>query len=174
MKIPTQIMAYNVYNILNNSENKLIGKGEEMTLPKIAFKALECALAGGTMEIPSMQTDNIELEVPFNCVDEEMASCISLDKVTTLKIRAAKQKVNSNSHDFDYSGIVITAKGFSKEVDLGKLVDADKMDSKITLNLSYFKIASATSNDPFVEIDKLNGTLKINGKDVRAGIDKYL
>lgn len=168
-KIPSQVMDYKVYN----GNNALIGTGEEIKLPTVGFKAAEVDLPGGSAELPSMRTDNLEMEVPFRLLDEEAASVISLKNTTTLHIRGAMQKVDSSSHDFNYNGLVVTVKGFAKEIDLGTLKRSDKMDSKVKLNLTYIKVADYDGTE-FIEIDKLNGTLKINGEDARDGIDKYL
>ena len=40
--IPTQIIDFNIYN----APNKLIGAGDEVTLPKIVSKTYTAALAG--------------------------------------------------------------------------------------------------------------------------------
>lgn len=168
-KIPSQVMDFRLYN----SSSQLIGTGEEITLPTISTVTKTVNLAGGNIDLPSMATENLELEIPFTVFDEEEAGVISLTNVTTIIIRGSLQKTNQSSHDFDYSGIVITAKGFAKEIEIGKLKRADGMDSKIKMSLSYLKVAPY-SGTPWLEIDKLNGTFKLNGEDVRAGIDKYL
>ena len=67
----------------------------------------------------------------------------------------------------------MSTKGFAKEIELGTLTRSDKMDSKITLTLTYIKVEDEAGN-VFIEIDKLNGTYKVNGVDVREGISQYL
>lgn len=98
---------------------------------------------------------------------------VSLTGVTTVIIRGCLQASNTSTHNFDYSGVKVTAKGFAKEVALGTLKRSDKMDSKITMTLTYIKVEDGDGNI-FMEIDKLNGTYIINGENVRAGIEKYL
>lgn len=168
-KIPTQVMDFRVYNAMQ----RLIGEGAEITLPTVTSKTYTADIAAGEIDLPSMRTENLELEIPFNVFDEEAASMISLTDTTTVVIRGSLQKTNTTSHDFDYSGIKITAKGFAKEIALGTLKRSDKMDSKITMTLTYIKVEDGDGN-VFMEIDKLNGTYIINGTDVRAGIEKYL
>lgn len=168
-KIPAQVMDFSVYN----SINRLVGVGAEITLPTITSKTYTADLPAGEIDLPSMRTENLELEIPFNVFDKEAGGMISLSKVTTVIIRGCLQASNTNTHDFDYSGVKVTAKGFAKEVALGTLKRSDKMDSKVTMTLTYIKVEDGNGNI-FMEIDKLNGTYIINGEDVRSGIEKYL
>lgn len=167
--IPSQVMDFSVYN----STNRLVGAGAEITLPTITSKTYTADLPAGEIDLPSMRTENLELEIPFNVFDKEAGGMISLSKVTTVIIRGCLQASNTNTHDFDYSGVKVTAKGFAKEVSLGTLKRSDKMDSKITMTLTYIKVEDGDGNI-FMEIDKLNGTYIINGEDVRSEIEKYL
>ena len=163
-KIPSQVVDFRAYN----GNNRLFGNGAEVTLPTITSRTTEVDLPSGTMG-----TENLELEVPFVLFDREAASVVSLTRVTTIVLRGSAQRVNTDSHDFMYEGLKVTAKGFAKEIELGTLKRSDKMDSKITLTLSYIKVEDSNGN-VFLEIDKLNGTFRINGEDVRAGIAQYL
>ena len=54
--IPTQIIDFNIYN----APNKLIGAGDEVTLPKIVSKTYTAALAGGDIDLPGLTTENME------------------------------------------------------------------------------------------------------------------
>lgn len=168
-KISTQIVDYSV----SNANNKLLGFGDELTLPSVVSKTVSVVLAGGDIDVPGMMTENIEMEIPFNVFDKEAGSIITLNKTAMLIIRAAEQKVNTESHDFEYQGLKVTTKGITKELELGKLKRADKMDSKIKLTLTYIKIEDNTGF-VFLELDKLNGTFIVNGEDVRKGISDYL
>lgn len=174
MQIPSQIMDFRVYN----GDDWLIGTGEEITLPTITNIAASIDLPGGKIDMPSMRTENMEIEIPFMAISEEAGKTMSLTKTNTLIIRASKQKSNSASHDFIYGGIKVTTKGYFKEFSLGTLKRSDKMDSKIKQTITYIKIEAAetpTSEfETLLEIDKLNGVYKINGEDMRAGIDKFL
>lgn len=169
-RIPSQIVDFSLYK----GTNRLIGHGDELTLPTIVSKTITADLTGGDMDLPSMRTENIEIEIPFNVFDMEAASTISVTDTTTLTIRTAAQSVDTSTHSFDYSGTTITTKGFAKEVDLGKVKRSEKNDSKIKMTLSYIEVKRSTDGFVYIKIDKLNGTYIINGKDVRAGISKYL
>lgn len=168
-KIPAQIVDFSLYN----GNERLIGHGSEITLPTVTSKTATAELAAGDIDLPGMRTENMEMEIPFNVFDSEAAGVISLTNVSTVVIRGAAQRVNTASHDFVYSGLKVTAKGFAKEIELGTLKRSDKMDSNITMTLTYIKVEDDKGN-VFMEIDKLNGTFIINGEDVRDGISKFL
>ena len=168
-KIPSQIVDFTVYN----GNKKLLGHGSEVTLPTITSLTAEVDLPAGTIDMPGMRTENMELEVPFTLFDKEAASVVSLTDVSTVVLRGSAQKVNTDTHDFEYTGVKVTAKGFAKEISLGTLKRSDKMDSKIPMSLTYIKVEDSNGNT-FIEIDKLNGTFEINGEDVRRGIDRFL
>lgn len=168
-KIPSQIVDFSAYN----ASDKLFGHGSEVTLPTITSKTYTAELAAGDIDVPGMRTENLEMEIPFQIFDKEAASTISLTKTTSIVLRGAAQKINTDTHDFGYGGLKVSAKGFAKEIELGTLKRSDKMDSKITLTLTYIKVEDDAGN-VFIEIDKLNGTYKVNGIDVREGISQYL
>lgn len=168
--IPEQLVDYSVYN----NKDRLIGAGAEMTLPTITSKTYTADLPAGDLDLPGMRTENMELEIPFNVFDKEAAGCLSLTSVTTIIIRGCTQKVDTDTHNLSYDGVKVTAKGFAKEVTLGTIKRSDKMDSKIKMTLTYIKVENSAGTETYIEIDKLNGTYIMNGKDVREGINAYL
>ncbi|MDO5397472.1 MAG: phage major tail tube protein [bacterium] len=174
MYIPSQIMDFRLYN----ADERLIGTGEEVKMPTITNIAASLDLPGGKIDIPSMRTENMEMDVPFMVFDKEAGGTMSLTKTNTLIIRASKQKVNSSSHNFIHGGIKVTTKGYFKECELGTLKRSDKMDSNIKQTIAYIKIEVAetptSGYETVLEIDKLNGVYKINGEDMREGIDQFL
>lgn len=171
-QIPQQIVDYNVYVGSTASSNKLLGTGEEITLPSIVTKTFSALLAAGDFEAPTLMTENMEFEIPFNVIDSEGTQLVSVSKVTKLILRGAAQHINTSDHDFDYKQVKLEIKGFCKEVNLGKLKRGDKMDSSIKMNLSYIKFT--LDNKVMLEIDKFTGTFIMDGKDVRKPIEKYI
>lgn len=168
-KIPSQIVDFSLYNL----NDRLMGHGEEITLPKIVSKVTSIILAGGDFDVPSLMTENMEMEIPFTLFDEEAGGLVTFNKTSTVIARGSAQKIDTGTHDFNYSGLKVTSKGFTKEVDLGTLKRADGMNSKITQTLSYIKVENGDGY-VFIEIDKLNGTFIVNNKNMREGIEKYL
>ena len=168
-KIPTQVVDFNLYNV----DNKLLGVGEELTLPSIVNKTIDAMLPGGIVSVPSMTTEDMESEINFNVFDKEAGSIITVNKTAMLVVRAAEQGVNTESHAFDYKGLKITMKGITKEVNLGSVKKGGTMDSKIKQSLTYIKIEDNTGF-VILEHDKANSTYVVNGENIREGIDQYV
>lgn len=168
--ISTVLRDYNVYN----DKNKLIGIGEELSLPSITFltSTLNGAGFGGEIELPSPgRTSNIEQEVPFNMMDEETVSLIKVGNVTALTVRGANEKVNPETGKLDWSGMSVSMRGYVSEINLGTAKRADKMDSSVKMSLIYIKYVA---NDKILlEIDKLNGKCIINGVDMTGDYKQY-
>lgn len=165
--LPKQIVEFSVYN-----NSVLIGTGDELPLPDVAFKTYTATTAGGDIDLPTLMAENMEQEVKFDVLDKDAAGLISVGSATALTIRGAVQYVNSNTHGLEYKQIKIEEKGITSKVSIGTLKKGDKMDSSITQNLTYLKIT--LGGTVVLEIDKLNGTCKVNGKDIKSVITALL
>lgn len=168
--IPTVLRDYNVYN----QNKKLIGIGEEVTLPSIPFLTSTISGAGimGEIDLPQLgRTGNIEQEIPFNMMDEEMLSVIGEGFVTTLSLKGANEKINPETGMLEWSGMSATFRGYVTEINPGTAKRADKMDSSIKMSLSYIKYI--VNDKTLVEIDKLNGTFILDGKDMTGKYKQY-
>ena len=77
--IPTKINRYNVYN----KGNRLLGVGEEMTLPDFEPSSETVTGAGilGEIDDPTVgYFGNQELEIPFRLLDKETADMMDMTK----------------------------------------------------------------------------------------------
>lgn len=63
-----------------------------------------------------------------------------------------------------YSQMSIAVRGVVKTFSPGTVKAGGKMDSSVTLSLSYYKIV--IDGTTMLEIDKLNGVYIVNGKDI--------
>lgn len=165
--LPKQIVDFSVYN-----NSTLIGTGDEMSLPDIVFKTYTATTPGGEIDLPTLMTENMEQETPFDVLDKEAAGLVSVGDTTSLTIRGAAQCVNPDTHGLEYKQIKIEEKGITSKVAIGTLKRGDKMDSSITNNLTYIKVT--LDGMVLIEIDKLNGVCKINGKDIKKKITSLL
>lgn len=172
--LPTQILNFNIYRENTNKRNILIGAGDELTLPDIVNKTFSMELPSGTVDLPSMRTDNLEQEIPFNMIDVDALEVLKLTGVGTLIIRGSYQKLITTSHSLTEGGLKVTEKGFFKSLGFGKMKKSDKMDGKTVLTLTYLKIEDQDIKTPLLEIDKLNNIYKLNGKDMLKNVNKYL
>ena len=149
--IPTKINRYNVYN----KGNRLLGVGEEMTLPDFEPSSETVTGAGilGEIDDPTVgYFNNQELEIPFRLLDKETADMMDMTKAVQLEIRGAQQTTNTEG-DIEFRPMRVVVRG---------------RGGKITLTTLYILIE--VDGKTVVELDKLNEVYKVNGVDVLAKI----
>ncbi len=164
--IPTKINKYNVYR----GGNRLLGVGEELTLPD--FEALSETVSGagllGEIDDPTVGAfGNMEQDVPFRLLDEDAFDMMDMTKAVDLEIRGAAQTVNS-SGDIEFVPVRVALRGRSKKLGGGKLKAGSPMDSGVTLTVLYILIE--VDGSPMVELDKINEVFKVRGVDILAKI----
>ena len=164
--IPTKINKYNVYN----AGNRLLGMGDEVTLPSFEGSSETVSGAGvlGEFDDPTVgYFSNMELEIPFRVLDEEAVEMLDQTKSVQLELRGAQQTVNSEG-DTEFRPMRVVVRGKSADFDPGKVKAANGMDTSVTLTITYILIE--LEDKPMVELDKINEVFKIRGVDVLAKI----
>ena len=139
--IPTKINRYNVYN----KGNRLLGVGEEMTLPDFEPSSETVTGAGILGEIDMMD----------------------MTKAVQLEIRGAQQTTNTEG-DIEFRPMRVVVRGRGGKLTTGKVKAGSPMDTAITLTILYILIE--VDGKTVVELDKLNEVYKVNGVDVLAKI----
>ena len=107
--IPTKINRYNVYN----KGNRLLGVGEEMTLPDFEPSSETVTGAGilGEIDDPTVgYFGNQELEIPFRLLDKETADMMDMTKAVQLEIRGAQQTTNTEG-DIEFRPMRVVVRG---------------------------------------------------------------
>lgn len=164
--IPTKINRYNVYN----SGNRLLGMGDELTLPDFEASTETVSGAGILGEIddptPGYFT-NQEIEIPFRILDKEATDMLDITKAVQLEIRGAEQTTNSEG-DIEFLGVRVVVRGRCKKFAPGKMKAGNPMDTSITLSILYILIE--LEGEPVLELDKMNEVFKINGNDILAKV----
>lgn len=164
--IPTKINRYNVYN----SGNRLLGMGDELTLPDFEASTETVSGAGILGEIddptPGYFT-NQEIEIPFRILDKEATDMLDITKAVQLEIRGAEQTTNSEG-DIKFRGVRVVVRGRSNKFTPGKMKAGNPMDTSITLSILYILIE--LEGEPVLELDKMNEVFKINGNDILAKV----
>ena len=164
--IPTKINRYNVYN----SGNRLLGMGDELTLPDFEASTETVSGAGILGEIddptPGYFT-NQEIEIPFRILDKEATDMLDITKAVQLEIRGAEQTTNSEG-DIEFRGVRVVVRGRSNKFTPGKMKTGNPMDTSITLSILYILIE--LEGEPVLELDKMNEVFKINGNDILAKV----
>lgn len=164
--IPTKINRYNVYN----RGNRLLGMGDELTLPSFEASTETVSGAGilGEIDDPTVgYFGNQEMEIPFRILDNEATDMLDMTKAVQLEIRGAAQTTDSEG-DIEYQGVRVVVRGRSNKFTPGKLKAGNPMDTSITLSILYILIE--LDGVSVLELDKLNEVFKINGNDILAKI----
>jgi Phage tail tube protein FII len=164
--IPTKINKYNVYN----EGNRLLGMGDEMSLPDFEASAETISGAGilGEIDDPTVgYFGNQEIEIPFRVVDGEAINMLDMTKAVKLEIRGAMQ-TTSSAGDIEFKPVRVVVRGRAAKFSPGKLKAGNPMDTAITLTVLYILIE--LDGKSVLELDKLNEVFKINGVDVLAAI----
>lgn len=164
--IPTKINRYNVYN----RGNRLLGMGDELTLPSFEASTETVSGAGilGEIDDPTVgYFGNQEMEIPFRILDNEATDMLDMTKAVQLEIRGAAQTTNSEG-DIEYEGVRVVVRGRSNKFTPGKLKAGNPMDTSITLSILYILIE--LDGVSVLELDKLNEVFKINGNDILAKV----
>jgi hypothetical protein len=166
--IPTKINKYNVYN----AGNRLLGMGEEVTLPSFESSSETVAGAGvlGEFDDPTVgYFSNMEIEIPFRVLDAEAVDMLDQTKAVQLELRGAQQTTNSEG-DIEFRQMRVVVRGRMAKFDPGKAKAGNGMDTSVTLTVLYILIE--LEGDSMVELDKINEVYKIRGVDVLAKIKK--
>lgn len=161
--IPQVVNRFNVYK----SGKKIIGISGEVTLPEISSltDSLEGAGVGGTIDLPVIGlVDDMEVEIPFISLIEDIFSMMDPTEATDLTLNGAIQGTNPDDGRTDYISLSVAMRGIVKKFSPGTAKSGAKMGSSITLGLSYYKIVM--DGKTMLEIDKFNSVYVVNGHDV--------
>ena len=107
--IPTKINKYNVYN----TGNRLLGMGDEVTLPSFEASSETVSGAGvlGEFDDPTVgYFSNMELEIPFRVLDQEAVDMLDQTKATQLELRGGQQTTNSVG-DIEFRPMRVVVRG---------------------------------------------------------------
>lgn len=168
--IPEAINNFNVYK----EGNRLIGITEEVSLAEIAMMTETIRGAGllGEYNTPLIgQYQSIEQEIPFRMLEDDIFSMANPMKIQELTLRASEQYMEKSTLDLGLKGLKIVIRGRQNKFTPGTLKNGGQMGASVTLEVFYIKFVS-DGKDKF-ELDKVNGVLKIDGKDVMKDINKY-
>lgn len=164
--IPTKVNRYSVYN----TGNKLLGMGDELSLPDFEPASETITGAGilGEIEDPTPgYFSNQEIEIPFRVMDQEAADLLDQTKTVQLTIRGATQTLDSGGN-IEFKAIRVVVGGRMSKFAPGKMKAGSPMDASVTLTV--LNILIELGGKTILELDKLNEVYKVNGVDVLAKI----
>lgn len=156
----------NRFNAYKNGK-QLIGVAGELNLPEITnlTDSMEGAGTGGNMDIPVVGlVDDMEMEISFMSLCEDIFTVMDPTEAVDITLNGALQGSDSGTGAVKYQQISVSVRGLMKKFTPGKMKAGAKMESSVTLGLSYYKVV--LDNKTMIEIDRFNGVYIINGKDV--------
>ena len=167
--IPEVIHDFNIYN----TGSKIIGLTGEVALPD--FEAMTETISGAGIlgEIETTiagRYGSMEQEIPFRCIDADYFKLIDPTTPVDLTLRGAIQYNVRANGSTDYMGMRVVFRGRCKKITIGTVKQGGPMDSSITLELTYILVEMDGKKK--IELDKINGTFKVNYVDLLAKVKK--
>lgn len=164
--IPEILNDFNVYK----DGNVLIGTTAEVAIPN--FEAMTETISGagilGEYEVANPgHFGAMEIEVPFRILYGDIFQLLDPTQPINLTLRGSLQITEGNGTKA-FKGMRVILLGTSKQMTGGTVSAGKPMDASVTLSITYIKIEIDGSDQ--VELDKVNGTYKVNGVDVLSKI----
>lgn len=156
----------NRFNVYKNGR-QLIGIAGEVTLPEVTnlTDSMEGAGTGGNMDIPVIGLiEDMEMEIGFLSLCEDIFSVMDPSEAANLTLNGALQGSDAGTGAIGYQSVSVSVRGLMKKFTPGVAKAGAKMNSSVTLGLSYYKLV--LNGKTMLEIDRLNGVYIVNGKDV--------
>lgn len=156
---------YKVYNY----GAALIGLSEEVAIPDVSYKTDSAMVAGGEIDdVIIGQIDPMEMELPFRQLYGRIYDLIDPTQPVDLTLRAANQTLDGAGNT-TMVGTKIVVRGQCKGLTVGKYANGTSTGSSIKISVHYLSISENGVSK--LEVDVLNGILRINGRDVMASVN---
>ncbi|MFG6330034.1 MAG: phage major tail tube protein [Lachnospiraceae bacterium] len=169
MIIPDKTDRFNVYLNVIDAAHK-IAVTSEITLPTFEYMSSTISLSGmpGEVDSPSPgQIKSAQVEIPFTNISKDNFTLVQDDNIMII-LKAALETINTEKLSRSHVNRTILIKGFTKEVNFGKLAKGEYGNPSVKKEIIYYK--DAVNGEVITEIDKFNGVTKINGVDLVANI----
>jgi|InofroStandDraft_1065614.scaffolds.fasta_scaffold108607_2 Phage tail tube protein FII len=173
MIIPDKTDRYNCYLNRVDAAHR-IAVTAEITLPTFEYMSETINLSGmaGEVDSPSPgQIKSTQIEIPFTNISKANFELARNDNAIII-LRAAQEKIDTGGHTRSYVNRTIIIRGFTKEINYGKLVKGGYGNPSVKKEITYYK--DTVDGDVITEIDKFNGITKINGEDLVADIEDLI
>ena len=160
--IPDKINDFNVYD----DGNRLVGIGEEVTLPDIEMMSETVIEPGGEVDSPTIgQFASGQVEIPFQSLTQGTFDMMNPLKAVNLTLRASQQEMDGNGN-IVFVGIRAVFRGRPKTLTAGSIKKGSGTGTSIAIEWTYYMLE--IDGKKVVEIDKLNSVFKVNGIDILA------
>lgn len=165
-------LAVHDYSIYNG-DDELIGDGEEVTLADLTPEAVEISGCGllGPIKVPIPgYYGPLEVNIPFRMLSDKASALFISTSYSTVKIYGGLLYFDPQVGSTVDKSIVVTVKGMGSKLSPGKLKQANKMDSGVSIEAVYYYIE--VDEKPIFELDKVNKICKVNGVDILENLRK--
>lgn len=145
----------------------MLGKAEEIDLPKIAAKMVEHKALGmqGAFELPA-GIDKMEARIKWNAVYPD-AVALMADPYTTVSLQCRSSlETYTGASRTGQTAMVVWLRGQFKEVPMGNFKQHDNVEMDSRLTVTYVKME--IGGQPILEFDAIANILKVNGVDKLA------
>lgn len=170
-EIKNKTIDFSVYVRDSGSADK-IGNTTDITLPSIEKITDTIKGSGilGEIDMPTLgQLSSMETEISVRVSDEKFAT---LAAASNLEYRWVTDAYNTSNG----KARVVANKAFltvaNKKADEGKIESGASQDGSVSFEVIAYK--RICDGKEIINVDKLNGIYKINGKDMFSDISQYL
>lgn len=174
MNVNTSLIpqVLNDYNVYDGDGDKIIGVTNDMTLADIVSKTIEMEGAGiDTTEVVVTGMYNaITQEIPLNTPYSQLLKYLDTTKSVTLNIRGAIQTEDKSTYETGLLQFRYLVTGKVKQLTPGNVKRGETFGSKISIAVR--RLLMEINGETVLEIDKLNGKVIVDGKDIMSAIRK--
>lgn len=173
-KIAEKNNLFNVYLGSVDAKYKLVGVTDEVTLPEFENSSETLSLSGmaGEVDSPSPgQYKSAQIEISFSNISKEALQAVADDSKSII-MRAAQEKLDTETLSKTMIGRVITLKGMTKSINYGKLKKGGYGNPSIKKEVVSYK--EELDGEVITEIDKFNGKSIVNGVNLMPEVESFI
>lgn len=162
----------NDYAVYDGNGNKLIGVTNDMTLADIVSKTVEMNGAGmDDIEVVVIGMYNsITQEIPLNTPYSQLIKYLDTTKNAVINVRGAIQAEDKGTGETKFLQFRYMVSGKVKQLTPGNAKRGETFGSKISVAVR--RVLMEIAGETVIDIDKLNGKVVVDGKDITQAIRK--
>ena len=162
----------NDYAVYDGNGDKLIGVTNDMTLADIVSKTVEMNGAGmDDIEVVVIGMYNsITQEIPLNTPYSQLIKYLDTTKNAVINVRGAIQAEDKGTGETKFLQFRYMVSGKVKQLTPGNAKRGETFGSKISIAVR--RVLMEIAGETVIDIDKLNGKVVVDGKDITQAIRK--
>lgn len=162
----------NDYAVYDGNGDKLIGVTNDMTLADIVSKTVEMNGAGmDDIEVVVIGMYNsITQEIPLNTPYSQLIKYLDTTKNAVINVRGAIQVEDKGTGETKFLQFRYMVSGKAKQLTPGNAKRGETFGSKISIAVR--RVLMEIAGETVIDIDKLNGKVVVDGKDITQAIRK--